>query len=118
MSINNNVFLSGNVGQDPEVKYMDNGRVVASFSLATKKRWLDKRTNEWKEKTTWHNISCWGEMAKSIEKRVRKGTRMSVSGEVDNDTYTDRNGSKQTRTFIQLEQYEIHDFIKKDQAAD
>jgi len=106
--MNNQAFLYGNVGSDPVVTYLENGNPVANFSLATKETWKDKKTGEWKDKTTWHDITCWGEIAKAIERKVVKGTSMTIQGKICNDVWEDKEGKKHKQTFIQLDKYIIH----------
>jgi len=108
MSINNNVRLLGNVVADPEVNYNPKGIVVATICLATTEFWKDKKTDEWKEENTWHTIICWGEMAKAIERRVKKGTSMTIEGRLANDSWQDNDGKKNYKVFIKIEQYHIH----------
>ena len=69
----NKVILLGNLGKDPEIRSMSSGNKVASFSLATSKRWKDKGTQEQKEKTSWHNIVVFGDgLVGIVEKFVKK----------------------------------------------
>ncbi|NLA61762.1 MAG: single-stranded DNA-binding protein, partial [Bacteroidales bacterium] len=78
MSVNK-VILVGNVGRDPEIKYFDNDRAVANFSLATTERGY--RTSggiDVPEKTEWHNITCWGGLAKVAEQYVKKGDPLYI----------------------------------------
>ncbi len=102
----NLVILSGNVGQDPEVRYNDNHSVVASFSLATTDSWKD-RAGEWKEKTSWHAITAWGDLAKKVEVLVKKGMRLSVTGKLQNDVWSDKEQKKHTKTYVAISEFEI-----------
>ena len=104
--LNNLVILSGNVGKDPDVKYLDNGTVVANFPLATTESWKD-RSGEWQERTTWHNLSCWGDLAKKAELLVKKGIRMSVHGKLANDSWDDKEGVKHYKTYVAIQEFEI-----------
>ena len=68
----NKVTLNGNLGKDPEVKYLDNGTAVAKFSLATSERY-QAADGEWKETPTeWHNVVIWRKLAEKVEKEVRE----------------------------------------------
>ena len=72
----NKVILLGNLGKDPEIRSMNSGNKVASFSLATSKRWKDKATQEQKDKTSWHNIVVFGDgLVGIVEKYVKKGSQ-------------------------------------------
>ena len=80
----NKVILLGNLGKDPEIRSMNSGNKVASFSLATSKRWKDKATQEQKAKTSWHNIVIFGDgLVNIVEKYVKKGSKVYVEGELN-----------------------------------
>jgi len=68
----NKVIIIGNVGNDPEVKRIDNGNAVANFSIATSETWKDKDSGQKQEKTEWHRIVVWGRLAEIIEQYVKK----------------------------------------------
>lgn len=106
--LNNMVFLYGHVGQDPDVRYNSNDTVVANFSLATSESRRDKRTKEWTDITTWHNITCWGELAKAIERKVSKSTALSLKGKLCNDNWQDTQGNKKTKTYVLLQSFIVH----------
>ena len=91
----NKLILTGNVGKAPEVRHMTNGDPVVSFSLATSERWKDKRSGEKKEATTWHNIVIFDKtLCEVAEKHVKKGSKVYVSGPLQQREYTDRDGTK------------------------
>ena len=79
----NKVILVGNLGRDPEIRSMQSGAKMASFSIATSKRWKDRNTQEQKEKTSWHNIVVFGDgLVDIVEKYVKKGSKIYVDGEI------------------------------------
>ena len=79
----NKVLLIGRLGADPEIRAMQSGNKVASFSLATSKRWKDKSTQEQKEKTSWHKVVVFGDgLVDIVEKYVKKGSKIYVEGTV------------------------------------
>lgn len=79
----NKVILVGNLGADPEVKALNDGRKVANFSLATSESWRDKSTGERKEKTEWHRVVVWSEgLIKIIEQYVKKGDKVYAEGQL------------------------------------
>ncbi len=86
----NKVFLVGNVGKDPEVKYLDNGTAVAQFSLATSENYKDKEGNR-QSKTEWHNIVLWRGLAEVAEKYVKKGQLLCIEGKLTTRSY-DKDG--------------------------
>ena len=107
MSVNK-VILLGNVGKDPEVKYFDNDRSVANFPLATTERGY--RTSggiDVPEKTEWHNITCWGGLAKVAEQYVKKGDPLYIEGKIRTRSYDDKNGVKRYVTDIHADNLEM-----------
>jgi len=76
----NKIILVGNVGKDPEVRTMQNGQKVANISLATSESWKDKATGERKEKTEWHRVVIFGQLADIAERYVQKGSKIYVCG--------------------------------------
>ena len=107
MSVNK-VILVGNVGKDPEVKYFDNDRAVANFSLATTERgYRTSNGIDVPEKTEWHNISCWGGLAKIAEQYVKKGDPLYIEGKIRTRSYDDKNGVKRYVTDIHVDNLEM-----------
>ncbi len=91
----NKVILIGNVGRDPEVRTMQNGGKVVSFSLATSETWTDRASSERKEKTQWHRIAIFNERLGEIaEKYVRKGSKIYLEGAYESRKYTDKDGNE------------------------
>ncbi len=98
----NKVMLIGNVGRDPEVRYLDGqsgNSKVAQFTLATTERYRD-RNNELRENTEWHNIVAWRGNADVCEKYVRKGTQLYIEGRIRTRSWDDQNGNKRYTTEI------------------
>lgn len=90
----------GNVGQDPEVKYLDGNKVVATFTLATNETYKD-RNNERQKITDWHNIEMWDELAKLAEKYVRKGKLLLIEGKLKTDKWNDKtSGEPRSRIVV------------------
>ncbi len=90
-----NVTIVGNVGRDPELRYLPSGVPVCSFSVAVTRRWADKSTQENKEKTVWFRISAWRQLGETCNQYVRKGMQILVVGTVDVRAYTDNSGQPQ-----------------------
>jgi single-strand DNA-binding protein len=103
-TVNNFVILIGNVGKDPEIKYNDNGSVSANLVLATNDGYKD-RSGNWVDKTTWHNLTCWGTLAKRVEKFIQKGTNITIHGRLAVDTWTDSAGQKKYKTYVQMSEF-------------
>lgn len=77
----NKVELIGRLGKDPEIRNLDNGKMVANFSMATTEKWKNER-GEKVEKTEWHNIVCWGKLCEILQKYVKKGDLLFVEGKL------------------------------------
>ena len=89
----NEVMLIGNVGKDPDVRYVEQGVPVANFSLATTERgYTTQNGMQVPERTEWHNIVTWRRPAEYVEKYVHKGDRLYVEGQLRTRSYEDRNG--------------------------
>ena len=82
----NKVILVGNLGKDPEIRTLENGRKVANFSLATSESYKD-RNGERVERTEWHNIVFWGPVADVIERYIKKGSKIYVEGKLRTRSY-------------------------------
>lgn len=94
MSVNK-VILIGNVGRDPEVRYLDSGVAVATFTLATSERgYTLQNGTQVPERTEWHNIVLWRGLAEVAEKYVRKGDKLYIEGKLRTRSYDDQNGVK------------------------
>lgn len=107
MAYLNRATLIGNIGKDPEIKTLQNGRKFVSFSLATSKRYRDNN-GEQKEETQWHNIVIWGKTAETFENiGIVKGTQLYIEGELVNRSWTDNQGSKRSITEVSATSFQI-----------
>ena len=101
----NKVILIGNVGKKPEIRATQNGSKLATFSIATGKRWKDKETQEYKDKTEWHNIVVFGDgLVNVVENYVNKGSKLYLEGELQTDEY-EKDGIKRYSTKIRVGGY-------------
>ena len=101
-------MLIGNVGQEPEVKYVDRGVCVASVRLATTERaYKLPNGTEVPERTEWHSVVLWRGLAEVIEKYVHKGDKLFIEGQIHTRTYEDRSGIRRTVTEIWAESLEM-----------
>lgn len=105
MSVNK-VILVGNLGKDPEVRYTPSGTAVASFSLATTERYKDK-DGKAQEKTEWHNIIAWRQLAEICGKYLHKGKQVFIEGKIQTRSYDDRDGNKRYVTEIVADQMQM-----------
>ena len=102
----NKVILLGNIGNNPDIRAMQNGSKLASFSIATSKRWKDKSTQEYKDKTEWHKIVAFGDgLVEIIEKYVKKGSKVYIEGEISTRKWQDQEGKDRYTTEIILQGY-------------
>ena len=95
----NKVILIGNVGKDPEVRHLETGIAVASFTLATTERYKN-RNGELQDQTEWHNIVCWRNLAELSEKYIKKGAQIFVEGKIRTRSWADQTGAKRYTTEI------------------
>lgn len=104
----NKVQLIGNVGKDPEVRYLDGGVAVAQFSLATTDRaYTLTNGTQVPERTEWHNIVLWRGLAEVAEKYVKKGDKLYIEGKIRTRYYDDANGAKRSITEIFADNMEM-----------
>lgn len=99
----NKVILIGNLGKDPEVRSMQNGGKVANLSLATSESWKDKSTGEKKEKTEWHRVVIFGQLAEIAERYLKKGSKVYVCGQLQTRKWTDKDGNEKYSTEVVLQ---------------
>ncbi|GAL57011.1 single-stranded DNA-binding protein SSB1 [Pseudescherichia vulneris] len=96
----NKVILVGNLGQDPEVRYMPNGGAVANITLATSESWRDKATGEMKEQTEWHRVVLFGKLAEVAGEYLRKGSQVYIEGALRTRKWTDQSGVEKYTTEV------------------
>jgi len=102
----NKAILVGNLGKDPEVRYMPNGEAVASVTLATTDKWKDKQ-GQAQEKTEWHNLSFFGRLAEIAGEYLRKGSPVYVEGRISTDKWQDKEGKDRYTTKIIVQQMQM-----------
>ncbi|NEG99726.1 single-stranded DNA-binding protein [Pantoea agglomerans] len=96
----NKVILVGNLGQDPEVRYLPNGGAVANITLATSESWRDKQTGENKEVTEWHRVVLFGKLAEVAGEYLRKGSQVYIEGQLRTRKWQDQGGQERYTTEI------------------
>tara|TARA_B100001559_G_scaffold315611_1_gene317783 strand:+ start:1594 stop:2064 length:471 start_codon:yes stop_codon:yes gene_type:complete len=102
----NKVTLIGNLGADPEVRTMGNGKKVATFSLATTENWTDKSTNERKEATEWHRVVVFNEvLLRVVEDYVKKGSKLYLEGNLQTRKWQDQSGQDRYTTEIVVQNF-------------
>ncbi len=105
----NKVILIGNLGQDPEVRYMPNGNAVANITLATSESWKDKNTGETQEKTEWHRVVFFRRLAEVVGEYLKKGSKVYVEGRLQTRKWQDNNGQDRYTTEIVADQMQMLD---------
>lgn len=96
----NKVILIGNLGQDPEIRYMPSGGAVANLTLATSESWRDKQTGEMKEKTEWHRVVIFGKLAEIAGEYLRKGSQVYIEGQLQTRKWQDQSGQDRYSTEV------------------
>lgn len=105
----NKVILIGNLGADPEVRYMPQGGAVANMTIATSESWTDKATNERKEQTEWHRVVIYQRLAEIAGEYLRKGSKVYIEGKLKTRKWTDKDGIERYTTEIVANELQMLD---------
>jgi single-strand DNA-binding protein len=105
----NKVIIVGNLGNDPDVRFMPNGNAVANFSVATSETWKDKQTGEQKEKTEWHRIVIYQRLAEIAGKYLKKGSKVYLEGKLQTRKWQNQQGQDQYTTEIVVNEMQMLD---------
>jgi len=103
----NKVIIVGNLGRDPEIRYMPSGDAIANIAVATSYKSKDKNTGEQKELTEWHRISFFGRLAEIVGQYLKKGSSVYVEGRLQTRKYTDKDGIERYATDIIAENMQM-----------
>lgn len=103
----NKVILVGNLGKDPETKYMPSGDCVCNFSIATTESWKDKGSGEKIEKTEWHNIVMYRRLAEVAGEYLRKGSQVYIEGKLKTRKWQDKSGADRWTTEIEAREMQM-----------
>ncbi|WP_374620514.1 single-stranded DNA-binding protein [Pandoraea sp.] len=103
----NKVILVGNLGADPEVRYMPSGDAVANIRLATTDRYKDKQSGEFKELTEWHRVSFFGRLAEIVNEYLKKGSSVYIEGRIRTRKYQAQDGTDRYSTEIVADQMQM-----------
>jgi single-strand DNA-binding protein len=96
----NKVIVVGNLGNDPDTRYMPSGGAVTNISIATSESWKDKQTGEQKERTEWHKVAMFGRLAEIAAEYLRKGSQVYIEGKLRTRKWQDRDGNDRYTTEI------------------
>lgn len=110
----NQITIIGNVGRDPETRYLPSGDAVVNLSVATSERWKDKTTGEQKEKTQWHRVKAFGKLAEIIGQYVRQGSKVMIQGSMDYGQY-EKDGVTHYTADIKAETMKMLDGRREDE---
>lgn len=100
MAIDNNVVITGNVTRDPELRFTPSGQAVANFSVAVNRRWQNRQTQEWEEATSFFDVTCWAQLAENVSESLMRGTRVTVTGRLDQRSWETPEGDKRSKVEI------------------
>lgn len=103
----NKVIAVGNLGQDPDTRYMPSGAACTQFSVAVNESWKDKQTGEQKERTEWINCECWGRLAEIAAEYLRKGSQVYIEGSLKTDSWEDEQGNKKYKTKVTVREMQM-----------
>ena len=100
MANGNNVTVVGNATRDPELRFTNSGQAVATFGLAVNRRWQNRQTQEWEESVSFFDITCWAQLAENVAESVQKGSRVLVTGRLDQRSWETQDGEKRSKIEI------------------
>ncbi len=96
----NSIVLVGNITRDPELRFTPTGQATASFGLAVNRRWQNRQTQEWEEATSFFDVVCWREMAENVSESLVRGTRVVVTGRLEQRSWETPEGDRRSRIEI------------------
>ena len=105
----NKVMIIGNLGGDPEIKYMPSGDAAANITIATSESWKDKKTGEQVEKTEWHRAVAFGKLAEIMGEYLKKGSKVYVEGALQTRKWQDKSGNDRYTTEIKVRDMQMLD---------
>lgn len=98
--MDNTVTIVGNLTRDPELRYTPSGQRNATFGVAVNRRWRDQQTNDWKEQVSFFDVVCWRDLADNACESLTKGTRVIVTGRLDQRSWEDADGNRRSKVEI------------------
>lgn len=98
------ITIVGGLGRDPEIRYTAAGRAVATLGVAVSRRWMDRKSNEWQEQTSWFDVVVWGDMAENVSDTLSKGARVIVTGRLEQRSWENEQGEKRSKVEIVAEE--------------
>jgi single-strand DNA-binding protein len=100
MTTGSEVTIIGNLTRDPELRFTPSGQATASFGVAVNRRWMDRQSQEWKEQVSFLDVVCWRELAENAAQSLTRGTRVVVSGRLEQRSWETQDGDKRNKVEI------------------
>ena len=100
MANGNHVSIVGNLTRDPELRFTQSGQATASFGVAVNRRWQNRQNNEWEEATSFFDVVCWAQLAENAAQSLTRGTRVIVTGRLDQRSWENQDGEKRSKIEI------------------
>ena len=100
MSNGNHITIVGNLTRDPELRFTPSGQATATFGVAVNRRWQNRQTQEWEEATSFFDVVSWGQLAENTAQSLTRGTRVMVSGRLDQRSWENQEGEKRSKIEI------------------
>ncbi len=100
MANGNNVTIVGNLTRDPELRFTPSGQATTTFGVAVNRRWQNRQTQEWDEATSYFDVVCWAQMAENAAQSLTRGSRVVVSGRLDQRSWESAEGEKRSKIEI------------------
>jgi single-strand DNA-binding protein len=100
VAIDNNVTITGNATREPELRFTPSGQAVANFGVAVNRRWQNRQTQEWEEAVSFFDVTAWAQLAENVAESVAKGTRVTVTGRLDQRSWETQEGDKRSKVEI------------------
>jgi single-strand DNA-binding protein len=100
MAYDNTITIVGNITRDPELRFTPSGQATATFGVAVNRAWTDRQTQERKEVTSFFDVVCWGQLAENAAQSLSRGTRVVVSGRLDQRSWENQEGEKRSKIEI------------------
>jgi len=104
MSNGNHVSIVGNLTRDPELRFTPSGQATATFGVAVNRRWQNRQNNEWEESVSFFDVVCWGQLAENAAQSLTKGTRIMVTGRLDQRSWETPDHEKRSKVEITAEE--------------
>jgi single-strand DNA-binding protein len=100
VAIDNTVTVTGNATREPELRFTPSGQAVANFGVAVNRRWQNRQTQEWEEAVSFFDITAWAQLAENVAETVGKGTRVTITGRLDQRSWETQEGEKRSKVEI------------------